>query len=120
MRLAAAFQDVDAFARGVSWDAIKVSGALLELGEILDGLERALRPEEALHVHAAEGRRVDAVPVLVRTNIADGMRGGIGMSVGMAIETTYSEMSLQAAAVFSGVELLLGKRGDQQAQSFEL
>ena len=66
--------------------AVEVGGPLLELGEVLDGLQRALRAEQALDVHAAQRRRVDAVAVLVRPDVADGVRGGVGVAVGVAVE----------------------------------
>ena len=54
--------------------AVEVGGALLELGEVLDRLQRALRAEEALDVHAAQRGRVDAVAELLRADVADQVR----------------------------------------------
>ena len=42
MHLAAALEGIDAFARGARAVAVEVGGALLELGEILDALQRPL------------------------------------------------------------------------------
>ena len=42
MHLAAALERVDALARGARVVAVEVGGALLELGEVLDALERPL------------------------------------------------------------------------------
>ena len=120
MHLAAAFEDVGAFARRVGRDAVEVGGPLLELGEVLHGLERALRAEQALNVHAPQRWRVDAMAMLVGPNVADRVGGGVRMAVGVTVEAGNALMGLQAAAVFGGVELLLGKRRDQQPQSFEL
>ena len=120
VHLAAAFEDVHAFARRLLGVAVKVRGALLELGEVFHGLQRALRAEEPLDVHAAQRRRVDAVPVLVGPDVADRVGGGVGVAVGMAVETRDTEVRLEAAAVGGGVELRLRKRRDQQPQTFQL
>ena len=74
MDLAATVEDVHALLAGDHGVAIEVRGALLELGEVLDGLQRALRAEESLHVHAAEARRVDAAAQLLRADVADEVR----------------------------------------------
>ena len=101
--------------------AVEVGGPLLELGEVLDGLQRPLRAEQPLDVHAAQRGRVDAVAVLVGADVADGVRGGVGVAVGVAVEAGHARgCGLQAAAVVGGVELLLRKRRDQQPQAFEL
>jgi hypothetical protein len=47
VRLAAAVQDIDALLGGDDRVIVEVGGALLELGEILDGLQRPLRAEQA-------------------------------------------------------------------------
>src|SRR5262245_44990411 len=59
MDLASALEDVHALLRGNDWIAVEVSRALFELGEILDGPQGALGPEEALNVDPAKGRRLD-------------------------------------------------------------
>src|SRR5207245_1172968 len=99
---------------------VEVGGTLLELGEVLHGLERPLRTEQALNVKAPKRWRVDPVPMFVGPNVADRVGGGVRMAVGMTVQAGNALMGLQAAAVFSRVELLLGKRRDQQPQSFEL
>ena len=58
--------------------------------------------------------------MLIRPDVADRVRSGIGMAVSMTVKAGNTLMGLQAATVFCGVELLLGKRRNQQAQSFEL
>src|ERR1044072_4586736 len=84
MDLAAALQDVDPLLGGNHRIAVEVGGALLELGEVLDRLECALRAEQALDVDAAQRRRVDAMAELLRSGIARQMSGGIGVGVGVA------------------------------------
>ena len=120
MHLAAALERVDALARGAGMVAVEVGGALLELREVLDALERALRSEQTLHADAAQRRRVDAVAELVGPDVADGVRGGVGVAVGVAVEAGDALMRLQAAPVLGQVELLLRKRRDQQPQALEL
>ncbi len=120
MHLASAFEDVGAFTRRVGRDAVEVGGSLLELGEVLHGLHRPLRTEQALNVQAPQRWRVDPMPMLIGPNIADRVGGGVRMAVGVTVEAGHALRGLQAAAVFDGVELLLGKRRDQQPQSFEL
>src|SRR6185436_21111931 len=85
VHLAPALEDVDALARRLLGVAVEVRGALLELGEVLDRLERALRAEEALHVDAAQRGRVDAVAELVRPDVADRVRGGVRVAVDVAV-----------------------------------
>ena len=55
--------------------AVEVGRALLELGEVLDALQRPLRAEQPLDVHAAQAGRVDAVAELLRADVADQVRG---------------------------------------------
>ena len=100
--------------------AVEVRGALLELGEVLDGLQRALRAEQPLDVDAAQRRRVDAMPVLVGTDVADGVRGRVRVAVGVAVEAGDALRRRQGAPVVGGIELRLGKRRHQQPQAFEL
>ncbi len=54
MHLAAAFQNVGAFARCIGRDAVKIGTALFELGEVLHRLHRTLRPEQALYVQSSQ------------------------------------------------------------------
>ena len=107
MHLAAAFEDVGALTRRVGRDAVEVGGALLELGEVFHGLERPLRTEQALNVHAPQRWRVDPMAMLVGPNVADRVGGGVRMAVGVAVEAGHALVGLEAAAVFGGVELLL-------------
>ena len=90
--------------------AVEVGRALLELGEIFHRLERPLRTEQSLDVHAAQRRRIDAVAELLRTDVADQMRGAVGVAVRVAVEAGHAAAGLVRAAIVGLVELLLRKR----------
>ena len=90
MDLAPALEDVGAFPRGVGRDAVEIGGPLLELGEVFHGLQRPLRAEEALDVYAPQGGGIDAMPMLVGTDIADGVRGRVRVAVGMTVEAGHA------------------------------
>ena len=75
VHLAAPVEDVHALLGRDHRVAVEVGGALLELGEVLDRLQRALRTEQPLDVHAAQRGRVDAVAELLRPNVAHQVRG---------------------------------------------
>src|SRR3989441_9404626 len=57
---------------------------------------------------------------LLRANVADQVGRPVGAAVLMTVETRDSEARTLAAAVRRQVELLLGERREQQAQSLEL
>ena len=120
MHLAAALEDVHALLLRLDRIAVEVGGALLELGEVLDALHRALRAEQALDVHAAQRRRVDPVAVLVRADVADRVGRRIGVAVGVAVEARDALVRGERAAIVRGVELRLRERRQEQPQSFEL
>ena len=120
MDLAAAVERVDALLGGRDRVAVEIGGPLLELGEVLDRFQGPLRAEQPLDVHAAEAGRVDAVAELLRADVADQVRGRVGVAVDMAVETDHATMGGQRAAVQRLVELLLRERRDQQPQPFEL
>ena len=120
MHLAAALQDVDALALGLDGVTVEVRRALLELREILDALHRPLRAEQPLDVHAPERRRVDAVAMLVRTDVADRVRGRVRVPVGVTVEAGHALVGGEGATVLGGVELRLGKRRDEEPQALEL
>ena len=86
MHLATALEYVHALLGGDAGVAVEVGGALLELGEVLDGLQGPLRPEEPLDVHAAQGRRLDAVAELLRPDVAYQVRRAVGVPVDVAVE----------------------------------
>src|SRR5438105_1225099 len=120
MNLAPALQDVDTLFRGDHRVAIEVGRPLLELGEVLDRLQRPLGPEDPLDVHAAQGRRLDPVAKLLRANVSDQVCRAVGAAVLMTVEARDSEARPFAAAVGGQVELLLGERREQQPQPLEL
>ena len=70
--------------------AIEVGGPLLELGEVFDARQRPLRAEQPLDVHAAQGRRIDAVAELLRPDVADQVRGAIRVAIRVAIEAGHA------------------------------
>ena len=98
VHLAAALERAHALPRGARLVAVEVGGALLELREVLDALQGALRSEQTLDADAAQRRRVDAVPVLVRPDVADGMRRRVRVAVGMAVEAGDALGRLHALA----------------------
>ncbi len=118
--LAATVQNTCALFDGVFRLAVEIGGALLELGEVLDRFQRPLRSEQPLDVDTAQRRRVDAVAMLIRADIADGVCRGVGVAVGMAVEARDALAGDQRAAVLGGIELLLRERREEQAQAFQL
>jgi hypothetical protein len=118
--LAASLEGVDALLGGDDVVAVEVSRALLELGEVLDAAQGALRAEAALDVHAAQARGIDAVAEPLRPDIADLVGGAVGVPVGVAIEAGHAARRQFAAAVFRLVELLLWKGGDEQAKALQV
>jgi hypothetical protein len=100
--------------------AVEVGRALLELGEVLDRLERALRAEQPLDVDTAQRRRVDAVAAARRADVADRVRRGVGVAVRVAVEARDALVRGERAAVVGRVELLLRERREQQPQALEL
>src|SRR5262249_17413252 len=85
--LAAAVEDLAALVGGGHRAAAEVGGPLLELGEVLDRLQRSLRAEQPLDVDAAQRRGVNAVTEGLRADVPDQMRRGIGVPVGVTLET---------------------------------
>ena len=120
MDLAAAFQNIDPFLCGDDRIAVEIGSALLEFGEILDRFQGALRAEEPLDVHAAERRRIDAMAIRLRTDIAGKMRRAIGVAVRMTIEASDATTRFLRTPILGLVELLLRERRQQQAQPLEL
>jgi len=53
-------------------------------------------------------------------DVPDLVGGSIGVPVGVALEAGHAARRQLAAAVLGLVELLLGKRGDEQAQTLEV
>ena len=69
---------------------------------------------------AAQSGRLDAVPELLRPDIADEVRGPVGVAVGMAIEAGHAAAGLCRATILGQVELLLRERRHQEPQPVEL
>src|SRR5262249_19752879 len=120
MDLAASFQDVDTLFRGDHRIPIEIGPALLKLRKVLDASEGSLGPERALNVHPAERWGINAMPELLRTDVAGLMRARVRMAVGMTVETTDTPTGALRAPVLGLVELLLRKRSEQQSQALEL
>jgi len=99
MDLTAALERVHPFLRGDHDVAVEVRGALLELREILDSLQRALRSEEALHVHSAQGRRVDATAEGLWPDVANQVSGSVRVSVGVTIEASDAQACALRTAI---------------------
>ena len=110
--LTSTLQRINSLLRGDDGIAVEVCRALLELGEVLDRLERALRAEEPLDIHSAQRGRINAMPVLLRADVADKMRSRVGVAVRVAVKARDAAMRMHGAAVARHVELLLGKRGE--------
>ncbi len=109
MHLTATLEHVHPLLGGDYRITVEVGGALLELGEVLDGLQRPLRAEQPLDVHPAQRRRVDAVAERLRAHIAGQVGSGIGVAVRMAVEAGYAAARMLATAIVGEVELLLRK-----------
>ncbi len=119
--LAAALEDVDALLRRDHRIAVEVRGALLELGEVLDRLERALRAEQPLDVHAAERRRVDPMAELLRPDVADEVRRRRSCARSRGSRSSSRRGSARSERRSSVcVELLLRERRHEQPQAFDL
>src|SRR5207253_7102548 len=100
--------------------AVEIGGALLELGEVLDGLQPPLRAEEPLDVHPPQGRRLDPVAELLWTDVSHQVRRAVRAPVLVAVEAGDAEARTLAAPIGGEVELLLGERRHEQPQSFQL
>src|SRR5207237_920437 len=71
-------------------------------------------------VHTAQGRRLDPMAKLLRTNVADQVSRPVGTAVLMTVEARNAEARTLAATIRRQVELLLGERREQQSQPLEL
>src|SRR5438067_10055585 len=60
------------------------------------------------------------MPELLRPDVADQVRGAVGVPVVMAIETRDPAAGFDRSAIAGLIELLLRKGRDQQSQAFEL
>ena len=118
--LASPFQDIDALLGGNDRVAVEISRPLFELGKVLDALQCPLRAEQALDIHAAQSGRIDAMAELLRPDVANKVGGGVGVPVGMTIETGDAAARPRGTPVFGLIELLLRKGSQQQPQSLHL
>ena len=109
MHLTATLEHVHPLLGGDYRVAVEVGGTLLELGEVLDGLQRPLRAEQPLDVHPAQRRRVDAVAERLRAHVAGQVGSGICVAVRMAVEAGHAAARMLATAIVGEVELLLRK-----------
>src|SRR5262249_41858496 len=101
---------------------VEVGAALLELREVFDRLERALRAEEALDVHAAQARRVDPAAMRLRPDVTDEVGGGRRVAVDVTVEAgdALHAGRLVGLAVGGGVELLLGGLRHQETHALDV
>jgi len=90
VHLATALEGIDALLGRDHGISIEVGGALFKLGEVFHGLQRALGPKQALNVHTAQTGRVDAMTMLLWTNVADEVGGAIAVPVGVTVETRHA------------------------------
>ena len=100
--------------------AVEICAGLLELGEVLDRLQGALRAEQPLDLHAAKRRGDDAMAGFLRPGIGRKVGCLVGMAVRVAIETGRTAARLLRAAILGLVVLLLRKRRHQEAQTLDL
>src|SRR5262249_44967885 len=100
--------------------AVEIGGALLELGEVLNAGHGALGAEASLDVHAAKRWGLDAMAKLLWPYGTDQMRGAVRVAVHVAVETGHASTGLLGSPILGLVELLLGKRGHQKPEAFEL
>src|SRR5262249_53775153 len=101
---------------------VEVGGALLELREVFDRLERALRAEEALDVHAAQARRVDPAAMRLWPGGTDQGGGGRRVAVDGAAAAggALHAGRLVGLAVGGGVELLLGELRHEETHALDV
>jgi len=81
-----------------------------------------LRAKEPLNIDAAQACCVDAAAMALRADVADQVSCRRSVTVHVAIETghTLHAERLRSFAIGSGIELLLRKLGDQQAEPFQI
>src|SRR6266446_2382959 len=115
-----AIEGIQALLGGDHVVAVEICPGLLELGEILDRLERALRAEQPLDLYPAQRRGDDAMAGLLRTGIGSKVRGLVGMAVRVAVEARCAAARLLRAAVLGLIVLLCRERRHQKAQTFDL
>src|ERR1035441_8204222 len=75
MHLASTLQRIHAFLCRNHLVAVEVGGSLLELSKVFNRLQGPLGTEEALNVHAAQGRSLNAMTEFLRPDIAYQVEG---------------------------------------------
>ena len=115
-----AFRQMYPFALRARLVAVEIGGALLEFAEILDRPQRPLRAMDLLVEEAAQADCVQAEARRLRSHVRRLVKGGVGMEIGMAVETGDAEALVFDLALLGLVELLLRERGQQQPQPFHL
>src|SRR5262249_50680049 len=115
MDLAAALQWVDAFLRGDHVVPVEIGGALLELREIFNRFQRALRAEKPLNIDAAQRGCLDPAAVRLRADVAYLVGRAVCVAVDMAIETGHAFARRFGPAVFQRVELLLRELREKES-----
>ena len=103
--LAATFQRVDPLGRCRHLVAVEIGRTLLEFGEIFDGLQRPLRAEQPLDVHAAKARGIDATAVRLRPDVARQVGRPGGVAVDVAVEAGHALHAERASVLRSAVAL---------------
>ena len=91
-----AVENVHAFLHGVNLVAVEIGRALLELGEILDRAQAALRAVNLLVEHAAQADRIQPEPSLLRPDVGTQMELPRRVAVHVAIEAGDAEARLAA------------------------
>src|SRR5262245_32027686 len=105
MHLAAALQDIHALLLRLNRVSVKIRRALFELGEILDRFQGSLRAKQTLDVDATETGSIDAVAILIRSDVAHGVRGRVRMPIRVTIKTGHTQVRLKCTPVISCIEL---------------
>ena len=108
-----AFRQMYPFALRARLVAVEIGGALLELAEILDRPQRPLRAVDLLIEQTAKTDGVEAEARRLRSYIGRLVKGGVGVEIGVAVETGDAEALVLDFAVLGLVELLLRERGQQ-------
>ena len=90
-----AVEDLEAFLHGVDRIAVEIGGALLELGEILDRAQAALRAVNLLVEHAAQADGVQPKRRCCGRIVGVEMELPGGVAVDMAIEAGDAQAGLR-------------------------
>jgi hypothetical protein len=108
------------FLVAITGSPVKVGRALLEFREVLDRLQTALRAEQSLDIDAAQRCGLYPAPELLRADIADQVESGVGVAIGVTVETRDAAARVRGSPVLGLIKLLLRERREEQAQTFEL